>query len=474
VLKGEKMTLPHFQSRVLARALAVLLLVLGNLCSPAFAAGTIAERVSETVLPNGLKVLLLENHKAPVLTFQVWYRVGSRNEAWEKTGLSHLLEHMMFKGTKRFGPEQFSRIIQENGGNDNAFTSSDYTAYFENLSADRVGVAVEMEADRMANLLLREEDFRTERLVVMEERRMRTDDDPQAALQEQLQATAFQQQPYHWPVIGWMEDIRRLSLKDLEEYYRTYYNPVNAFLVVVGDFKKEDLLPQIEKAFGAIPRGAPPDQEKSLDPPQLGERKIVVKKEAQLPFLLMGYHVPNLREPDSYVLEVIATLLSNGKSSRFYRDLVRERELVLSAEAEHSLLSRDSGLFLISAEPLPGKEVAQVKKALEQELERLRREPVPAPELEKVKNLIAASFLTAQDSLFFQSMLLAQFEIASSWRAVDDYLPSIQKVTPEDIQRVANQYLIPDRRTTGVLTPLPPSKEARTAPGFSIKSKTVR
>jgi len=468
------MTLPHSQLRVLAGALTVLMLALGNLCFPIFAAGTIAERVSETVLPNGLKVLLLENHKAPVITFQVWYRVGSRNEAWEKTGLSHLLEHMMFKGTKRFGPEQFSRIIQENGGNDNAFTSADYTAYFENLSADRVGVAVEMEADRMANLLLREEDFGTERLVVMEERRMRTEDDPQAVLQEQLQATAFQQQPYHWPVIGWMEDIRRLTLKDLQEYYRTYYNPLNAFLVVVGDFKKEALLPEIEKAFGAIPKGVPPAQEKGIDPPQLGERRIVVKKEAQLPFLLMGYHVPNLREPDSYVLEVIATLLSNGKSSRFYRDLVREGELVLNAEAEHALLSRDSGLFLISAEPLPGKEVVQVEKALEQELDRLRREPVPAPELEKVKNLIAASFLTAQDSLFFQAMLLAQFEIASSWRAIDDYLPAIQKVTPEDIQRVANQHLIPDRRTVGVLTPLPPSKEMRTAPGFSIKSKTVR
>jgi len=249
------MTLPHSQLRVLAGALTVLMLALGNLCFPIFAAGTIAERVSETVLPNGLKVLLLENHKAPVITFQVWYRVGSRNEAWEKTGLSHLLEHMMFKGTKRFGPEQFSRIIQENGGNDNAFTSADYTAYFENLSADRVGVAVEMEADRMANLLLREEDFGTERLVVMEERRMRTEDDPQAVLQEQLQATAFQQQPYHWPVIGWMEDIRRLTLKDLQEYYRTYYNPLNAFLVVVGDFKKEALLPEIERAFGAMPGG---------------------------------------------------------------------------------------------------------------------------------------------------------------------------------------------------------------------------
>jgi len=468
------MTVSHSQSRVFAGALVVFLLVLGCFCFQALADGTIAERVSETILPNGLKVLLLENHKAPVLTFQVWYRVGSRNEAWEKTGLSHLLEHMMFKGTKRFGPEQFSRIIQENGGNDNAFTSADYTAYFENLSADRVGVAIEMEGDRMANLLLREEDFRTERLVVMEERRMRTEDDPQAALQEQLYATAFQQQPYHWPVIGWMEDIRRLTLKDLGEYYRMYYNPVNAFLVVVGDFKSEELLPQIQKAFGTIPRGVPPDQEKRFDPPQLGERRIVVKKEAQLPFLLMGYHVPNLREPDSYVLEVIAALLSNGKSSRFYRDLVRERELVLSADAEHSLLSRDFGLFLISAEPLPGKDVAQVEKALEEELERLRREPVPAPELEKVKNLMAASFLTAQDSLFFQAMLLAQFEIASSWRVVDDYLPSIQKVTPEDIQRVTTQYLIPDRRTAGVLTPLPPGTETRTAPGFSIKSKTVR
>jgi zinc protease len=468
------MTLPPARSRVLAGALAILLLVLGIPCFSAFAAGALSERVSETALPNGLKALLLENHKAPVITFQVWYRVGSRNEAWEKTGLSHLLEHMMFKGTKRFGPEQFSRVIQENGGNDNAFTSADYTAYFENLSADRVGVAVEMEADRMANLRLREEDFRTERLVVMEERRMRTEDDPQAFLLEQLQATAFQQQPYHWPVIGWMADIERLTLEDLKRYHDAYYNAANAFLVVVGDFKKQELLPLIEKTFGAIPGGTPPDQQTSIDPPQRGERRIAVKKEAQLPFLLIGYHVPNLREPDSYVLEVIATLLSSGKSSRFYRDLVRERELVLSAEAEHSLLSRDPGLFLISAEPLPGKDVAQVEKGLAQELERLRREPVPAPELEKVKNLIEASFLTSQDSLFFQAMLLARFEIASTWRAVDDYLPTIRKVTPEDIQRVANQYLIPDRGTVGVLTPLPPSKEQQTVPGFSIKSKTVR
>lgn len=443
-------------------------------CVGAASGATLVERVSETVLPNGLKVILLENHKAPVVTFQVWYRVGSRDEGWGKTGLSHVLEHMMFKGTTRFGPEDFSRIIQENGGNDNAFTSADYTGYFENLSADRIDVALELEADRMVNLILREEDFRTERMVVMEERRMRTEDDPRTFLLEQLKATAFQQQPYRWPVIGWMQDLERLTLEDLRQYYRLYYNPVNAFIVVVGDFKKEELLPRIETTFGAIPKGIPPDQKKSIDPPQSGERRIVVKKEAQLPFLVMGYHVPNLPEPDSYVLEVIATLLSDGKSSRFYRNLVRGRELALSAEAENSLLARDPGLFLISAEPLPGKELATVEKALDEELGKLRREPVPAQELEKVKNLIEASFLMAQDSLFFQAMLLAQFEIASTWRAVDDYLPSIRKVTSEDIQRVANQYLIPDRRTAGALVPLPLTKEKRTVPGFSLKTKTVR
>src|SRR4030043_938698 len=212
------------------------------------------DQVFETVLPNGLKAILLENHKAPLVTFQVWYRVGSRNEAWGRTGLSHMLEHMMFKGTEKIGPEDFSRIIQGNGGTLNAFTSYDYTAYFENLSADRIRVAIDLEADRMQNLVLREEDFRTERMVVMEERRMRTEDNPQAVLIEQIMATAFQIHPYRWPIIGWMEDLAGLTLDDLKEYYRTYYNPANAFLVAVGDFRKEELLPRIEMAFGLIPK----------------------------------------------------------------------------------------------------------------------------------------------------------------------------------------------------------------------------
>ena len=456
--------------------ITILTLLLFFLSIPISEAG-LRERVFETILPNGFKVILLEDHKAPLITFQVWYRVGSRNEVWGKTGLSHMLEHMMFKGTQKVGPEGFSRIIQENGGNDNAFTSRDYTAYFENLSADRVQVSLDLESDRMQNLLLREEDFRTERMVVMEERRLRTEDNPTAFLQEQLEATAFQLQPYHWPIIGWMEDIARFTLEDLKAYYRTYYHPANAFLIVVGDFKKEDLLPRIEKAFGLFPKGVAPNQGKDIDPKQTGERRIFVKKEAQLPSIVMGYHAPNLREPDSYdsyVLEVISAILSGGKSSRFYQSLVREKRLVLSADADYSLLSKDPSLFYISADLLPGKDMAEVEKALDQEVERLQKETVGEHELEKVKNQLEASFVFGQDSLFYQAMLLARFEITLGWGEIDHYIPSIRKVSPEDIQRVAKQYLVPDNRTVGILIPLSPKEGEATPAGPSIKEQMIK
>jgi zinc protease len=271
-----------------------------------------------------------------------------------------------------------------------------------------------------------------------------------------------------------MEDIARFTLEDLKTYYKTYYNPVNAFLMVVGDFKKEELLPKIEKAFGSYPKGATPSQEKDKDPFQIGERRIFVKKEAQLPYLVMGYHVPTLREQDGYVLEVIAVILSGGRSSRLYQGLVREKRLVLSADADHSLLSRDPSLFHLSADLLPDKEVAEVEKALDQEMERLQKEPIGERELEKAKNQLEAAFLYGQDSLFYQAMLLAQHEISLNWRAVDDYIPSIRKVSAEDIQRVAKQYLIPDNRTVGILIPLPP-KEGKPVPMEpSIKERMVR
>jgi zinc protease len=472
-LRGMRMRLKLNQTvRSVASGFLFFLLVFSSLVPPV-AAG-LKERVFETTLPNGLKVILLENPKAPLITFQIWYRVGSRNEEWGKTGLSHFLEHMMFKGTEKVGAEEFLRLIQENGGNFNAFASYDYTAYFENLSSDRIQVAIDLESDRMRNLVLRQEDFKTERMVVMEERRLRTEDNPQAFLVEQVMAAAFQIHPYRWPIIGWMEDLSRLTLEDLKSYYQTYYNPVNAFLVVAGDFKKDALLPRIEKAFGPYGRGVAPDQEKVKEPRQIGERRISVKKEAQLPFLVMGYHVPNLRDPDSYVLEVIATILSDGRSSRFYQTLVREKRLALRADAGHSLLSRDPRLFFISADVLPGKDVAEMEKALDQEVERLQKEPVGEKELEKAKNQLEAGFIYGQDSLFNQAVLLAQHEIALDWRAIDNYLPSIRKVSAEDIQRVAKRYLVPDNRTVGILIPLPP-KEAKPMPSEpAIKEKMIR
>ncbi len=434
-----------------------LLSLLFLVSAPAFST-TLADRVVEQVLPNGLKVILLENPKVPEVTFQVWYRVGSRNESWGKTGLSHMLEHMMFKGTRRVSGKQFDRTIEENGGQQNAFTSSDFTAYFENMRSDRLPVLIDLESDRMQNLMLREEDFRTERMVVLEERRMRTEDSPQAYLAEQLEATAFQTSPYHWPTIGWKQDIEGYTLEDLQSHYRTYYNPANAFLVVVGDFRKEEILPRIQAAFGSIPRRETPSPNKDLDPPQSGERRITVSRQAELPYLLMGYHVPNLHSPDGYVLEVIAAVLAGGKSSRLYQSLVREKQLALSVDADNALLSRDPQLFSLSAQPLPGHTADELEKALDQELDRLQKEPVTEAELEKAKNQLEAAFIYGQDSLFAQAMLLAQCEIVSGWRSADDYLPSIRKVTPADIQRVAGQYLIPRNRTVGILNPLPPQE----------------
>jgi zinc protease len=448
----------------------IVFLLFGPLPSSA----AVADRVSEVTLGNGLKVILLENHKAPLVTFQVWYHVGSRNEEWGKTGLSHMLEHMMFKGTDKTGPEEFSRIIQENGGNDNAFTSRDFTAYFENLSSERAGVAIDLESDRMENLRLREADFRTERMVVMEERRMRTEDNPSAFLQEQLEAAAFQLQPYHWPVIGWMEDVKGFTLEDVRAYYKEYYNPANAFIVVVGDFRKQEILRMIEKAFGSISEGVLPVQERDIDPPQTGERRIYVKREAQLPSIVIGYHVPNLRQPDSYALEVLATILSGGKSSRLYRDLVLDKQLAFNIDADNPLLSKDPSLFYLSADLQPGKRVADAEKALDEEIDKLQREHVGEKELEKAKNQIEASFIYGQDSLFYQAMLLAQYEITLNWRAIDDYLPHIRKVTQEDIMRVAKQYLIKDNRTVGILVPLPREEGTSAPQGVSRKASTVR
>ena len=442
----------------------ILLIVIIQFLWILTAEAKLGDQVYETTLTNGLKVILLENHKSPLVTFQVWYRVGSRNESWGKTGLSHMLEHMMYKGTEKVGPEEFSRIIQANGGDDNAFTTQDYTSFFVNISADRIQIPIDLEADRIQNLTLREVDFRTEQMVIVEERRLTTEDAPRTYVSEQMEAAAFQISPYHWPVIGWKEDIESFTLDAVKAHHRLFYHPANAFLVVAGDFKKDEILPKIEKAFGSIPKSSAPDQRKNAEKSQTGERRIIVKREAELPYLLIGYHVPNLTDQDSYVLDVIAALLSQGKSSRLYQNLVWKKKLVLDADAENSLLSKDSNLFYISAELAPGKEVREVEHALYDEIQMLQKEPVGTRELEKVKNQIEAAFIFAQDSIFYQAMLLGQYEIVTGWRTIDNYLPSIQKVAPEDIQRVAKKYLTEDNRTVGILIPLKESEQEPVQP----------
>ena len=454
----------------------ILLILAGALCFPAphDASAALSDRVSETTLSNGLKVILLENHKAPLVTFQVWYKVGSRNEAWGKTGLSHILEHMMFKGTKNVGPGEFSRTIEQNGGDDNAFTSTDFTAYFEDLSADRVTIPISLESDRMGGLLLKEEEFKPERNVVMEERRLRTDDNPRAVLMEQLNAAAFQVQPYHWPVIGWMQDITRFTIEDLREHYHSYYSPANAVVVVVGDFKKEMVLPLIEQAFGAIRGGQAPDQKRDMEEPQLGERRIVVKKEAQLASVVKAYHVPNVRQRDGYVLEVIEALLSAGESSRLNRLLVREKQLALAVGADNEFLSRDPSLFTISAEVMPGKTSDDVEKALVGEIERLQRELVGPRELEKAKNQLESAFVYGQDSLFYQGMILASYEVVSTWKDIDKYVPGIRSVSASDVRLAARKYLVPANCTTGVLVPIPSANPKPAQPASPSRENIVR
>jgi zinc protease len=431
---------------ILTTGLLLLLVI------PASFAGDLA--VVETTLPNGLRVLLKEVHKAPVITFQIWYKVGSRNEQLGRTGLSHLLEHMMFKGSKKYGPKQFSTTVQRNGGNDNAFTSRDYTAYFENFAADRIALSLDLESDRMQNLLIKPQDFLSERAVVMEERRMRTDDDPTATMVEQMMATAFLAHPYQWPVIGWMADLENLSRDDLVRHYRTYYAPNNATIVVVGDFSVKKLLPQIEKYFGKIPRGPGVPIMGAVEPKQLGERRIIVKKRAELSAIFAGYKTPTLKHPDSYALEILEGILSSGKSSRMYRSLVYDKQIALYAGGDYDNVSSDPNLFYVYAGLMPGKTTDEVEKALYAEIDRLKTEPVTDEELQKAKNQIEAAFVMGQDSVFYQAMLLGRYETVANWKLLETYLDRIRAVTKEDLMRVTKTYFIEDNRTVGILVPL--------------------
>jgi zinc protease len=412
-----------------------------------------ATPVQEFILDNGLKVLLLEDHKSPAVTFQVWYRVGSRNERDGKSGLSHFLEHMMFKGTPTVKPEEYSRLIAKNGGRSNAFTSSDVTVYFATMSRDKIGIEIELEGDRMANALLGETYFEPEKKVIQEERRLRTDDNPVSALGEVAGAAAYMVHPYRRPIIGWMQDIEKLTRQDLLDYYKLYYAPNNAFIVMTGDFSTPEMLAKIKAAFGHIPRGAEPPKVQAEEPPQRGERRVTLKKEAELPFVLLYYHTPNLTSPDNYALDVLSVVLAGGRSSRLHHDLVYQQRLVRSIDADYNGVSIDPSVFSVTAQLMPGQDPGNVEREIDLLLDQVKSQPISDRELQKAKNQIEAAFVFAQDSIFGQAMKIGYYEAVGGWRLMDRYLDGIRKVTVEDVQRVAKQYLNRDRRTVGVLIP---------------------
>lgn len=433
--------------RVLA---AVVSLVLAT---SAGAADLYRDKVVERVLPNGFKMILLEDHKAPVAVVQVWYRVGSRNEIPGLTGLSHMLEHMMFKGTTKHPEGTYSEIIARNGGEENAFTSDDVTVYYAKLAADRLPVAIELEADRMRNLVLSDAQFEPERKVVYEERRLRVEDNPVAYLYETLRANTFLEHPYRQPTIGWANDIEGWKLADLQAHYDLYYQPNNAFLVAVGDFDAAQLGDLIAEHFGKYPRGpdAPPVRAREQAP--RGPARISVERPAELPFVALSWHAPNLHHPDNAALDLLEVLLSGGKSSRLYRRLVHEDRIALDIGADYDRTAIDDKTFTISAQPPPGVAIEKLEDAILNELAVVRGQAPDADELSRAKAQIESAFVFSQDSVSYRGLLLGTYELTGDWRAIDAYLPAMRKVEAADIQKAAETYLQADKRATGVLVP---------------------
>lgn len=417
-------------------------------------------QVHEYQLDNGLKILVQEDHRAPAIVSQVWYKVGASNEYGGITGISHMLEHMMFKGTQKHPPGDFSRIIAANGGRENAFTGQDYTAYFQMLEKTRLPVSFELEADRMRNLKLIEVEFAKEHQVVLEERRLRTDDQPRSKMQEHFESVAYSNSPYKNPVVGWPDDVAGLTLDDLKRWYSLWYAPNNATLVVVGDVNPDEVFKQAKKFFGPLKKSVLPAPKLQGEVEQLGLRRLTVKVPAKLPNLVMGYKTPSLKtaadEAEAYALEVAAGILDGGNSARFSSRLVRGQQIAATAGAGYDLYSRLSNLFTLEGTPVQGKSVAELETALLDEVRRLRDEPITAEELQRVKAQVSASHVYQLDSIMYQAMQIGTAEtVGLGWKKVGEYVDKVNAVTAEQVQAVARKYLVDDHLSIAHLEPLP-------------------
>lgn len=422
-------------------------------------------QVHEFKLDNGLRLLVKEDHRAPIVVSQVWYKVGASYETEGKTGLSHMLEHMMFKGTQQHPPGEFSRIMAANGANENAFTATDYTAYFQTIEKSRLPTSFELEADRMRNLVLQQAEFIKERNVVAEERRSRTEDDPDSNFLEIFEATAYQNSPYRRPVIGWMHDIQNYQLADLQAWYQRWYAPNNAILVVAGDVNPPEVFELAKKYFGELKPSDITPPATVVEPTQLGAKRLVVKLPAKVAHIAIGYKVPSLLSVDPshaeevYALEILQNLLA-GDSGRLTKNLVRGQQLASYASASYGLYDRLDNLFMLSAAPTSEHTVAELETALLQEVEKLKTTLVDDEELARLKIQVKANHIYERDSLFYQAMKIGTAEsVGLNWQVVELYLDKISAVTPQQIQAAAQKYLTTDHQTIGVLEPLPLSSE---------------
>ncbi|MGD9788127.1 MAG: M16 family metallopeptidase [Sulfuricellaceae bacterium] len=426
----------------------------------AFLAATASAATVDRTLSNGLKVIVKEDHRSPVVASQVWYKAGSIDEFNGTTGVAHVLEHMMFKGTKKVGPGEFSKIIAEAGGRENAFTSSDYTTYFEQVEKSKLPLVFRLEADRMQNLALSADEFAKEIKVVMEERRWRTEDKPQSLVYEQTVATAYQEHPYRRPVIGWMNDLQHMTVDDARDWYRRWYAPNNAVLVVVGDVKADEVFKLAQTYFGKLKPHALPLRKSQEEPQQVGTKRVTVKAPAKLPYLLMAYHTPVLRDVDKdwepYALEVLAGVLDGNPAARLNRSLVREQQIANEVGAGYDAVSRGPALFVVEGTPSEGKTVGALEAAIRAELERIKKDGVTAEELARVRSQVVAAKVYQRDSMFYQGMVIGQMELSGlSYKDIDTRLARLQQVTAEQVRDVARKYLTDDNLTVGTLDPQP-------------------
>jgi len=412
----------------------------------------------EYKLENGLKIVVREDHRAPVVVSQIWYKVGSSDETRWTTGISHALEHMMFQGTEKIPGDGFAELISRYGGQNNAFTAEDYTGYYEELDAAHLGISFEAEADRMSHLTLSKEAFAKEIQVVIEERRLRTDDNPQSVTWERFMAVAHPMGPYHHPIIGWQVDLDTMTVEDLRQWYVNWYAPNNATLVVVGNVKAEEVLTLAKQHFGAI-ASRPIQQVRSQEQiPPLGENRIKVHRVAKLPYAIWGFLVPSLKtvaaEKESFALLMASALLDGGESARFSKELIRHQQIAMSVQTHYDPFKKYTTQFIIAGNPAEGHTVAELENAIMQQLDRLKSEPIPEVELNRVKAQVLAQEIFGRDSISEQATRIGMLEtVGLPWQLADQIVDKVKAVSASDIQAVAQKYFDRKRLTIAELVP---------------------